>query len=428
MPRPRTTYKEAVRKLLMVLVAVVFALAIFEVILRVFFPKYQYAAESNYRGDQMRIWANQANVRMRRTHPDTGREHPVIYNNLALRQHRQIDTDRIKTSVTLAFFGDSFTENLGLPVQYSFTEVLDYLLNAGGTKFTVLNYGVNGYGTGQSYITYSQTHHKTDFDYVFYVFTGNDLRNIYENGLFEIDANKNLARRPPPGTPFWLRVIRRFYTTYLLLEVRAILKYTFDQNSPDINTKVDVEHEMTKWHNRFWGAALWADQQSRWETREGKAIEGSILTGQFDTQAVHIIEIFDAIIRNWQKDVKDSGGSFYVVLLPRLGEHRARNLFASDVRIIDLYETAAGEDEPLAEFVHDGHWNEYGNMLAAMQIYSDLSNALGLAKIGDGELTQLLHKYYASFGDDWKSPFPLEPSKYERNELDRIKDTYLELE
>lgn len=94
---------------------------------------------------------------MEREHPDSGRKHPVIHNNLALRQQRDFSTADLAHGVNIGFFGDSFTENVRMEAPYMFQEVLDYLLNVrldNPVRFNVLNFGGDGYGTDQCYLYY----------------------------------------------------------------------------------------------------------------------------------------------------------------------------------------------------------------------------------------------------------------------------------
>ncbi|MEM7393651.1 MAG: sulfatase, partial [Verrucomicrobiota bacterium] len=123
--------------------------AALEIGLRLFYPRYRFAAESGFSRDAMRIMARQPDRRVRRAHPDTGERHWVMHNNLALRQHRNMTPEEIDGGVNLGFFGDSFTENVRLDAPYSFQESLDFLLNETGdsTRYNVLNLGVDGYGT-----------------------------------------------------------------------------------------------------------------------------------------------------------------------------------------------------------------------------------------------------------------------------------------
>jgi len=113
--------------LFLVFASLLFSFLIVELILRICYPKYEHAAKSSYDRNPSRIWSRKANSHHRYRHPDTRVYYSVYHNNLSLRQHRNFDESDIKSAITVAFFGDSFTENLFLPAQYSLTEPLDYL-------------------------------------------------------------------------------------------------------------------------------------------------------------------------------------------------------------------------------------------------------------------------------------------------------------
>ena len=110
--------------LLLALGSLALGLLLCEAALRVFHPNYEYAAEPPRRAHY-----HYQSAQYRR-HGDTGVKHLVAYNNLGSRQHRNFNARDLAEGVNLAFFGDSFTENVRMPAHHSFTEALDYLLNA----------------------------------------------------------------------------------------------------------------------------------------------------------------------------------------------------------------------------------------------------------------------------------------------------------
>ena len=121
--------KTVLQKTLLLFCSIILALGASELILRSFFPKYQNAAESNHEFDSLLTWKPKANSRQIRQHPDTRESHLVIYNNHGLRQHRDVTQEEVGSSVVISVFGDSYATNRNLPIQYGFTETLDYLLN-----------------------------------------------------------------------------------------------------------------------------------------------------------------------------------------------------------------------------------------------------------------------------------------------------------
>ena len=166
---------------LLVLLSVAVGLAVCEAALRHFHPRYVLAAQA-----PRLAWANTlANTQHYHFNPDTHTKHLVIHNNLGGRQSRDFPAGSLESSVNIAFFGDSQTENLHLPAQYSYSEPLDFLLNAAAdpergshaldnldndeVSFNVLNFGVWGYGTGLSYLRWRFLPVRREIDHVFYM-------------------------------------------------------------------------------------------------------------------------------------------------------------------------------------------------------------------------------------------------------------------
>ena len=100
--------------------------------LRLFHPQYRHLAEAAFIHDPNIGFIRKLNHCVVVRHPDTRLGHLVCHNNSGLRQHRSFSAADLESSVNIGFFGDSFLENTGMEVQFSFTEPLDYLLNLGG--------------------------------------------------------------------------------------------------------------------------------------------------------------------------------------------------------------------------------------------------------------------------------------------------------
>lgn len=193
-------------------------LALCEVSLRLFYPKYRHLAEAQFSRDAERIWSRMPHWRDFRRHPDTGAPHFLHYNNLGLRQHRNFSAADLAVAINVGVFVDAFTENTGMPVPYSFTEPLDYLLNRGQQRFNVLNFGVHAYGPGQSFLHYQDFRYGYNLDYVLFVYCENDLRNIQETALFHLDESGRLARHGAIFSPWWVRLISQIHISYLILD------------------------------------------------------------------------------------------------------------------------------------------------------------------------------------------------------------------
>ena len=407
-----------ISNILLILASMAVGFALIEGSLRIFYPKYQYDADSSFEKDSARIWTNKANFHYVRKHPDSGLPHTVYYNNLALRQHRNFSGQDIKSAINLAFFGDSFTENLRIAAQYSLTEPLDYLLNKQGHRFNVLNLGVDGYGTDQEYLKYRDFVYSEDLDYVFYVFCENDLRNIYENNLFTLNEAQELVRNTRAATPWWIDVLSRLYTTYLILDV--VNRFQSDDKRMELDITAIEQHYQKKNHEK------------RFHDQRADAIDNAFVRGEKSADLDRSVRIFRLLLQLWSNDVKKNGGKFFVVLLPLTDEHKAKDLIPDGITVIDLYELFSNGMENYNysdwSFKNDGHWNEAGNQLAATYLYRFMEEELKLGKIPDDKLKRELNTYYSSF-DGWMPDEKyLEKSQVSAEEKQYIRSRYLGLE
>ena len=389
------TFKRILANTGLILASVFGAVVACELLLRFAFPKYEQLVAPVHR-----MSSSQRSMR----HPDTGKYHSVRYNNLAkrLRRHRDIlasTRQKAEGEVHVGFFGDSFLANTLLPVQYSFTEPLDYLLNAAGRdRFNVLNFGVDGYGTEQSYLNYldfTEADHVDHLDYVFYLFCFNDIRDISNTDVF--DVHGKLTNEKENRVHFLLRPLFKFHVAYLALDICERLSMSFD--------------------------FLNAGQEEAFS-------------------------IFATVLRRWKVAVESAGGAFYVVLLPMDAEARGRwqNDFLKARRVIEqnvraqTVDLLACAEERIPNFQYqsikfrnDPHWNEAGNMLAAQCLYRFIESGMKLPRETEAVLADRLRIYYSAFRNDG-GQLPLAVEKFDAQSpvdievLTDIRRKYLELD
>ncbi len=405
--------KNASYNFIILSITLLFCFTIGELSLRVFYPKYTYAAESSFDSDKSRIWVRIANTHYKRKHPDSGETHLVFHNNLALRQHRNFYKSDIFSAINIGFFGDSFTENLRLPSQYSFTEPLDYILNTRGSNFNVLNFGVDGYGTDQSYLYYIDFEYSINLNYVFYVFCINDLKNIYENNLFTINDSHEVIQTTGQATPLWVKVFSKFHTTYLILDV--LYKWKLLNFSITNNQKIEKHYQRT-------------NREKRKQTKRSNNIDEALINGLKTEDLDKSITIFRSLIRLWKQKVEENGGEFYIVLLPRIEEHNVRYLFPEEFTLIDLYNKFEDKYDNYQykdwRFLLDSHWNEAANKETAIFLYRFIEDKMRYSPLSDAILNKEIYTYYSSF-NGWK---PIETPDIEtiinNNKKQYIKSKY----
>ena len=332
--------------LLLALGSLVVGLSLCETALRVLHPRYEYAA----RPPQRTYYRHSAEY----PHPDTGAKHRVVYNNLGSRQHRNFNERDLAEGVNLAFFGDSYTENLRMPAHHSFTEVLDYLLNANAhANFNVLNFGIEDTGPTEQYLMWRSLAVKPRLRHVFYVHMTNDLADVRRAA----QRNATLGQRPR-GASARIRALSRLHLTYLALDAWRRLDI-LDINAPPLT-------------------AMW----------ESEALAE-----------------FESTLRQWRRDVEADGGEFHIVLLPTPDGHKwFRRLGSpSSWNVVDLprcfNEAIPNFDYRDWRFANDPHWNEAANMVAARCLYRDLEDLLDLPELSDAQLARALQGYYVAFQD-----------------------------
>lgn len=396
----------AARNGLLALISLGLGLAACEMALREFHPRYRHLADAPRNLDSKRNWWLRPNFRYVWRHADTHAAHPVMLNNLGARQHRDFAVERLGDAVNLAFFGDSFTENTRMAAPYSFTEGLDFLLNASvpasasspassaAGRFNVLNFGVDGHGTGRQYIHYQSLAFKRDLDHVLYMYFWDDILQLRENDLFRRDGTGALVTHHVDAsqTKRWPRFLSRLHLTYLVLE--------------------------------FWQRPWLA----RWRSglasvRESRAI-------------------FHSILARWRQEVEHSGGAFHLVLLPDRDprDELIRAELPADLNVLDLHSCFTKEipdyDYNDWRFRSDGHWNEAANMVAAHCLYRHLERPLELPRRTDADLARVRYGYYRGLvaAPDWEGErwMPTAPWAQTRplapDEARHIADTYLPLE
>jgi hypothetical protein len=372
-------------------VALLIGLVLVEVILRVAYPKYADAASPKYERDSVAIWAPRPYRRRQAEHPDTGDPHYVIYNSFAMRQSREFEN--LDSATNVAFFGDSYTANLSLPVQYSFTEPLDFLLNINGGPVNVLNFGVNGYGTAQSYLRYKGFARKSALDHVFYVLCANDLRNIYESNLYSLGAEGELVRNPVPEPGWWVKIASRLHLTYLVLDARQRLLYA---RTADVSTyRAAMEQR-----------ALHAKHRERFQTQEAQEIQQNFLAERDAEELSEVVDVFVLLLEDWRREVEANGSRFAIVLLPTGREELFKAIIPESFEVISLLdlirESREGFEWSDIQFKNDGHWAEEGNMLAAMHLYRHLERIEDLPSLSDTALNESLQAYYSAFENWWR--------------------------
>jgi len=413
------TGKTLVQGTVLAVLSILFTLGVAEMGLRLFYPKYEFAAEAQFKPDSLRITTRPPNSRRTMRHPDNGKTHLVIYNNYGMRQHRDFQDSDLEGATNVGIFGDSYMENVELPGPYSFTEPLDYLLNLSGRRFNVLNFGQGGYGTGQSYMAYRYTELVKRLDPVYYVFCANDIRNIYENNLFYLDESGVLQRNPALESPWWIKIVSRLHVTYLL---------------QDSDNRLNPRKNAWEGFNARILQEKHADKYVRKRIRSdrAKSVEQDLLDGKENDDVRRSLAIFQAILREWKDLVTANGAHFTVVLLPTGRGRGIKDYIDDDIPVVDLYELFSKQipdyDYRDWKFENDGHWAEAANSLAAAFLYQDIAGQTGLSAIPEQGINQAFFTYYSAFDYGWMPDKPDSDYLPSQTVLEAISRKYNSLE
>lgn len=396
------------------------ALAACEVGLRLFHPKYEDVFRyGRYQADESRVWAPIPNTSRYKTHPDTGARHPVIYNDFGSRQHRRFDGRALEQAENIAFFGDSFAENSGIEAQYSFTEVLDFLLNLRGDRsFNVLNFGVDGYGLGQEFVWYRQFPHRDDLDQVLYVFCDNDIVNFHHRRLFSLDDSGNLVANVAVERSALVEALFGLHFTHLVRD--------FLQRLPLSRSPVTSLHPKELSLDGIEPIHLISQRIMRRKEHDdpspGDALDDSIAA-------------FQTVLAHWRDLVEAEGGKFRVVVLPYLTRGSVQGVFPAHLDVVYLAE-CFNDAIPHFDYAdwsfrsQDTHWNEAGNMVAADCLYRFLEEEAGMPRLSEAALANARYEYYSAVGTGSWSP----PSEWAARPAQRALDAaqiaakYMELD
>ena len=368
----------ALANLALIVASCLAILLLVEAGLRLVHPKYEHLAQG--------IWVRAPEGPERgpghrpgRLHPDTGERHPFLFNSLGLRQHRDFTAAALKSAVNIGFFGDSFTDNVNMAAEFSFTEPLDYLLNierglhpaAGNAPpaFNVLNFGHGGFGTAESMLRYETSGLRGRLAHVFYVYYGNDaLENVTwklskSEGYrppwrFRLDDRGRLERvEGGLGLGSALTLLSKLHLSYLALDATSGF-------SDDVG----------------W---LWYDPPPS------------------------VGPVFRQLLRRFKEAVEADGASFRVVWLPHIEVPDMAAIVADEgIGSVSLKDCFAERDPAHLRtpwmrspyrFKNDRHWNEAGNRLAAICLHGFLERELALPPLSDAVVEGALRRYYSAF-------------------------------
>ena len=350
-----------IRNCSLFLFSVIIALMLSEIILRI---DGRYADQVNLQITEVntnKIWTRESNSKDTRKHPDLGYDIELLYDEIGARKSNFSRTER---DLIAGVFGDSFAENRRIENNYSFTEVLNEISHE--THF--INFGVDGYGLEQNFQHWIDKQPLVGMDLVFYLFCANDLEDTYGVQLFDRDemAKGRVVNQAIINVPLFVRAASKFHFTYLFIESYYIFKSI--GMSPDKLTE--------QLARRFSDANL--EFRERLFDDYVSSLTRNLLNERPDPRTMKVISHFEATLQEWNKQVESRGGEFVVLILPREIESVISKLIIpTNIKSINLaeYDGYKLPNNRSWDFNEDGHWNEYGNLTAALALHQFLTKA-----------------------------------------------------
>jgi hypothetical protein len=370
-------HKYYLYKIAIISVSTLIALLIVEAIL-IFRGDYNYQLTRNLEPSNT-IYKRYANTVEYRQHPDLEFDIPVIYDSFGIRNSQLSSPSEMRN--VIGFFGDSFTENRRLPEEFSFTWLMNKFFE---NEKNIYNFGVDGFGLEQSYQRYLNIAEKIDFEHIIYVFCENDLRNTYELRLFAFDADGNPYNRIDSGdikidlySRKLVSSLAKLRITYLLVESWLVITGAYHASvQPFLNEKI-----LNKFSNN-------ARKLHKEKLADYMAIQivPEIISDNISPQTLEVSEHFLKILVAFKNTVEQRGAKFTVAVLPREIDRKvAQKVLTEEILKDTVFLQNFVEEDPVggfsSRFKNDCHWNEFGNLAAAMTLIPHLSD-----KETDGDL------------------------------------------
>ena len=343
-----------IKNIILVLFSVTFTLAIAEIFLLIDGRYYDQVSLQIKEVNTKKIWSREKNSKDTRKHPDLGYEIDIVFDEKGARKS---DFVMEKKEAIVGVFGDSFAENRRIENEYTFTEILN-----GVNKSThFVNFGVDGYSLEQSFQHWIDKKSLIEMDIVFYLFCSNDFEDNYLSQIFNREemTRGRAINQADIDIPFLVIIASKFHLTYLFIESYYKFK----------SIAISQDKLINQLARRFTLANV--DFRNRQFNEVVNDLTKDLLEDKpnsiTNSEALH----FKLTLQEWKRQVENNGGKFIVLILPReIDSIVSKKLIPENINSINLaeYNVPKVTKETSWNFSADGHWNEYGNLLAAISL------------------------------------------------------------
>ena len=310
---------------------------------------------------------------------------PIKINRLGLRDVER-DYKKPQRSFRVLVLGDSFVEALQVPLESTFTQVLEKRINRGktGPAVEVISAGVSGYGTASQLLYFREEGAKFSPDIVLLAFyPGNDVMNnspILEKGFRPVfDGNGDVdhivasKREQLSNRRSWLpRLEAYIFLRQIALRNRMISGLLTRLGLLDPNTvrKTPGEGGIPTAYGVYSKSST-ADWDDAWQRTE-KLIEQ--LRVEVETQGAQLVvailstrdQIYPGAWDNVLLSYPAMKGKDWDVDQPqRRMESLCQRQNLRCLSLAPIFRETAKESEEVLHFPQDGHWTERGHAVAA---------------------------------------------------------------
>ena len=316
------------RNVILFLASVFFSFLIVEISLRTF------GIYSNQANNQLvvsdSIYERPKDSYQKQKHPDINYVITNYYDYDGVKNNTAVTTSKKKNII--AFFGDSFTENVGVDPVFEFSNILKKKIK----NFEIVNYGIGGYEIDSIFLRYNKFKDH-DIKHIFYLYFPGDE---YLSKIINFDEKNNFTINKIKINYFY-QFLGRLNLTYLVIDSFYIFRSFLYKNHSVIN----VEN-----YNQIMANKI---AKSNQQTPQAE------------------IEGFYNILKKFQEVAEQNQVNFTVLVFPTKGSIEFFNTFIKnkDYKINYIILNEELNNNRKLRFKNDPHWNEYGNLEYAKNLY-----------------------------------------------------------
>lgn len=275
------------------------------------------------------IYERPKNSYQKQKHPDVNYIVTNYYDFDGVKNNTSVTTSKKKNII--AFFGDSFTENVAVDPIFEFSNILKKKIK----NYEIVNYGIGGYEIDSIFLRYNKFKDH-DIKYIFYLYFPGD-ENL--SNIIKFDENNNFIISKIKINYFY-QLIGRLNITYLVIDSFYIFRSFLYSNHSVIN----VDN-----YNQILANKIAKSKQQKPQAE---------------------LEEFFNILKKFQQDAERNKVNFTTLVFPTKGSVEFFNTFikSKNYKINYIILNEELNTNPKLRFKNDPHWNEYGNLEFAKNV------------------------------------------------------------